>query len=264
MISVERVYNKLEKQAEFTSAVELAAILEANTSEVRQRLNELGKRVTSNEQDEWRVVDNVVQRLELSSLSTSEIEERDELENKVQQAFLVAGQALKILRDKRLYRQTHTSFVSYVKDRFDFTRRAADYLISASEVFDNLKREQIVLGINVLPTKESQCRELAKLTREQQSSGWITAVERAGNKVPPARIIKQVVQEIKGDPEMINPKHKKDGPVLIPGIGVEYIAVLDEETHSLLKEYMQRVGKATFNGAIRQLLDEEKQRKDPV
>ena len=42
MISVERVYNKLEKQAEYLSVVELAMMLEASTSEVRQRLNELG------------------------------------------------------------------------------------------------------------------------------------------------------------------------------------------------------------------------------
>ena len=105
---------------------------------------------------------------------------------------------------------------------------------------------------------------MAKSLPEQQYKGWSASIERAGGKVPSARIIKQVVDQIRGVEPEIHQKPKKDGPVLVPGIGIEYVAVLDEETHSLLKEYMQRVGKATFNGAIRQLLDEEKQRNDFV
>ena len=204
---------------------------------------------------------NLVASSSRSPLSHAEIELKNQLENTVSQAFFIAGQALKELRDKRLYRETHNSFISYVKDRFDFTRRAADYLISASEVMENLKREQIVFDTNVLPTKESQCREVAKLPPEQQPQGWLTSVEKAGGKVPSARIIRQVVQELREEEaKVINPKNKKDGPVVVPGIGVEYVAVLNEKTHSLLKEYMQRKGKATFNGAIQQLLDEENQR----
>lgn len=53
MISIERVYNQLEQQPRFISVVELAIMLEANTSEVRQRLYELGDRVTRNEQESW-------------------------------------------------------------------------------------------------------------------------------------------------------------------------------------------------------------------
>ncbi len=75
--------------------------------------------------------------------------------------------SLKQLRDKRLYRSTHNSFKFYVRDRFDFTRRAADYLIASAEVMKNLKREQFVLGTNVLPTRESHCRPLAKLSPQE-------------------------------------------------------------------------------------------------
>lgn len=53
---------------------------------------------------------------------------------------------------------------------------------------------------------------------------------------------------------------KKDGIVRLPGIGIEYVAHLEEETYYLLKEYQEKIGTATFNGAIRRLLDEEKQR----
>ena len=126
------------------------------------------------------------------------------------------------------------------------------------------EREQFVLSINVLPTKESQCRELAKLTVEQQPTAWLKSVEKAGNRVPPARIIKDVVKEIRGKPKMKPKMNKTDGIVRVPGIGIEYVAHLEEETYWLLKEYQEKIGTPTFNGAIRRLLDEEKQRNESV
>ena len=164
---------------------------------------------------------------------------------------------------------TRTAIGFYVNERFDFTRAAAYYLISASQVVENLKCQPLV---DILPTNERQCREVAKLSLQQQHSGWLKAVERAGNKIPSARIIKQVVREvrlahaeetsadfltqIKGEPQMKPKKNQTDGMVRVPGIGIEYVAHLEEETYYLLKEYQQRIGAATFNGAIRRLLDE--------
>ena len=55
---------------------------------------------------------------------------------------------------------------------------------------------------------------------------------------------------------------KKDGIVRVPGIGIEYVAHLDESTYFLLKDYQQQVGSATFNGAIRRLLDEQNRRNE--
>jgi hypothetical protein len=256
IITVEQVYQQLEHQSSYISVVELAMMLEAeaSASEVRQRLNELGHLVQQNEQDEWRVVGNLVQKLELSPLSQMEVQERDELENTVQQAFLMAGQALKTLRDKRLYRETHSTFESYIRDRFDFTKRKAYYLIDAFEIVNNLKSEPMV---HLLPTNERQCREIAKLPAQKRGKAWSQAIEEAGGKVPPARIVKQVVTQIKGESEM---KLNKDGIVRLPGIGIEYVAHLDEETYWMLKDYKNRLGVATFNGAIRRLLDKEKQR----
>ena len=81
--------------------------------------------------------------------------------------------------------------------RFDFTRRAADYLISSAEVMENLKREQIVLRTNVLPSRESHCRPLAKLSPQEQTVAWDRAVEKAGGKMPSSRVISEAVREIK-------------------------------------------------------------------
>ncbi len=275
MIELDLVHQELARQPNYTSVVELAMILEANVSEVRQRLNELGDRVSRNEHDEWRIVlkdiaphiGDLVEKLERLPLSEEEIQERNELENTVSQAFFVAGQALKTLRDKRLYRETHSTFEAYIKDKFEFKKSAAYYLINASEVVENLKRPQFVdknpqIEIQVLPTKESQCRPIAKLAPERQREIWYSAVERAGGRVPSARIVKEVVNEIKGVEPVFNSNKKKDGPVRVSGIGVEYVAVLEEETYWMLKEYQSEVGVPTFNGAIRRLLDEEKSRSD--
>ena len=256
MISENLVFVQLAQVDDYIGIVELAIALEASVSEVRQRLNDLGDRVEHNHQDEWRVVRNIVPS---SILSEAEKEERDNLERTVEQAFFVAGKALKILRDKRLYRETHNSFKSYMKDRFDFTRRAADYLISAAEVVDNLKREQFVLGTNVLPTKESQCRSLAKLPPEKQQIAWRKAVDKAGGKVPSSRIIEETVKEIKlvGNSDKADEKIK---PVprevnYTAGIGVEYTVRLDELTYNRLQTYQDKIGSATKSGAIARLLD---------
>ncbi len=228
MISSELLLVQLAKVDDYICIVELAMSLETSVSQVRHRLKELGERVEHNDKDEWRVVKNVVSE---SILSEAEKVERDSLERTVQQAFYVAGEALKILRDKRLYRETHATFESYVRDRFDFTKRAAYYLIDAHEVVNNLKAvlpsasedalkdiskciplgtpsdnaesllksEQIVHSnkSTILPTKESQCRYLAGHPPEIQRRAWSRAVELAGGKkVPPARLVKQAVREI--------------------------------------------------------------------
>ena len=74
-------------------------------------------------------MENLVRELPVSPLSIEEIEERNRLENTVQQAFFLAGQALKQLRDRKLYRETHSTFADYVRARFDYSKRAAYYLI---------------------------------------------------------------------------------------------------------------------------------------
>ena len=273
MISSELVFIQLAQQSCYVCIVELAMILETSVSEVRQRLKELGDRVEHNDKDKWRIVNNIIpERI----LSEEEKAERDELECTVQQAFFVAGKALRLLRDKRLYRETHSTFKSYVRDRFDFTRRAADYLISAADIVENLKaadslspsdntqpllkREQFVLKTDVLPTKESQCRSLAKLSPEEQRHAWNRAVELAGNKVPSSRLVKEAVREIKSIDDGSAETSATNKPSFrevnyMAGMGVEYTVKFDEETYFRLKAYQDKIGSATKSGAVARLLD---------
>ncbi|MEO0836297.1 MAG: hypothetical protein AAFY16_09975, partial [Cyanobacteria bacterium J06642_3] len=235
--------------------------------------------VEHNDKDEWRVVKSVVSE---RILSEAEKAERDSLELTVQQAFFIAGKALKDLRDKRLYRETHSTFESYVRDRFDFTKRAAYYLIDAHEVVNNLKAalnsapsddadsllksEQIVHSnkSTILPTKESQCRDLAGHSPKIQCKAWSRAVELAGGKVPPARLVKQAVKEItQSDNQEQNSNLEVKGSVepsfrevnYTAGIGVEYTVRFDEETYFRLQAYQDKIGSATKSGAVARLLD---------
>lgn len=279
MISSELLLVQLAKVDDYICIVELAMSLEASVSQVRHRLKELGDRVEHNDKDEWRVVKSVVSE---RILSEAEKAERDSLELTVQQAFFIAGKALKDLRDKRLYRETHSTFESYVRDRFDFTKRAAYYLIDAHEVVNNLKAalnsapsddadsllksEQIVHSnkSTILPTKESQCRDLAGHSPKIQCKAWSRAVELAGGKVPPARLVKQAVKEItQSDNQEQNSNLEVKGSVepsfrevnYTAGIGVEYTVRFDEETYFRLQAYQDKIGSATKSGAVARLLD---------
>ena len=252
MISEDLVFVQLAQVEDYICIVELACALEASVAEVRQRLKDLGDRVENNGHDQWRVVRKIVPK---NLLTEEERIERDHLENTVQQAFVIAGDALKQLRDKRLYRETHDNFESYVKDRFDFSKRNAYYLIDAVEVVNNLKSEQFVHSTKILPTKPSQCRLLAKLPPEQQREVWRTAVEKAQGKVPSAKIVEQIVsQDTSGLKIKENPRDKEI--IYKPGTGIDYVVHLDEETYLMLQTYQDRIGTATKRGAIRRLLED--------
>ena len=128
----------------------------------------------------------------------TEQEERDllRLERKVERAFFEAGQSLKELRERRLYRATHNTFEEYCRERFDYTRRRPYQLIEAAEIYDNLS-EKCVKFLHILPTKEGQVQPLSQLALEEQADAWTAAVEEAGGKVPTGRIVKEVVRRIK-------------------------------------------------------------------
>ncbi|AUB42280.1 Site-specific DNA-cytosine methylase [Nostoc flagelliforme CCNUN1] len=81
-----------------------------------------------------------VTAVEVPELTEEEQRDRLHLERKVEKAVFEAGKALMELRDRRLYRSTHSTFEEYCKDRFGFQRRHPYRLIEASAVFDNLMK----------------------------------------------------------------------------------------------------------------------------
>jgi hypothetical protein len=136
----------------------------------------------------------------LESLTVEEESERLRLERKVERAFIEAGLALQVLRDKRLWRSTHYSFKEYCSERFGFSKSQSYRLIDAVEISKNIYGEVPNWGQNktiVLATAESQLRPLKRLKEpEQQQEAWRESVERAGGKVPTASLVKEVVEKM--------------------------------------------------------------------
>jgi hypothetical protein len=131
--------------------------------------------------------------VDFSELSPEEESERLHLERQVERSFYTAGLALKQLRDGRYYRSTHKTFEEYCQDRFSYTRRAVNYLIAGAEVVENLGTN----GSQILPTSERQVRPMTSLEPPQQREVWQLAIIEAGERVPPASIVKDIVQRIR-------------------------------------------------------------------
>ena len=162
-------------------------------------------------------------------LTEEEQSDRLFLERKVERAFYEAGKALQELRDRRLYRSTHRTFESYCQERFGFSRRHVNYLITAVDVVDNLKMgtsrsqnpvtdemgtsrsQNPVAGemgtsrSQILPANEYQIRPLGQLKPDQQREAWQKAIEEVGGKMPSHRIVKDVVQRIRERTRVPNP-----------------------------------------------------------
>ncbi len=179
----------------------------------------------------------------VEELSPEEAADRQRLELKVERAFHEAGLALRDLRDRRLYRNTHKAWEQYCQDRFGYTYRFANLKISAADVFDNLLSNcsQAKLGSNcsqILPTRENQCRELAKLDSEQQPEAWLEAIQRTpGKKMPTASTVKAVVLEMKGVVDHL--KQKKPAP---PEFALGNVVEIKAVKHSPLRPFARMWG----------------------
>ncbi len=112
-------------------------------------------------------------------LSADEGEELVKLESVVETAmehFWRAGQALREIRDKGLYRQTHDTFESYCLDKWNMSRPEAYRQIGAASVVDDLEIKE---GEPV-PTTASQTRPLMKLkTPALRREAWALACEKS-------------------------------------------------------------------------------------
>lgn len=106
------------------------------------------------------------------------------------QTFVEVGTALMEIRDSRLYRDSHTTFEDYCRERWGFSRSRAHRLIEAAEVTSDL----LPTG-NILPTSERQVRPLASLPAEDRATVWQAAVETAPNGKVTAAHVERTVNE---------------------------------------------------------------------
>ena len=125
------------------------------------------------------------------------IEERNELERcevvikQGLKTFVEVGQALMLIREKKLYRVEYGTFKDYCEEKWGFKERRVYELMNSSKVIDNLENCAIA---QVLPQNESQARPLTKLEPELQAEAWQKTVEQHGENITQKKV-EEVVKE---------------------------------------------------------------------
>ena len=128
-----------------------------------------------------------------STLTDAEALELSSLEATVERslkAFWEIGQALRQIRDRRLYRQDFSTFEDYCTNRWEMSRRWAYQLIEAATVYENVRH-----GAQILPANERQLRPLTALPSQEQPRAWAQAVSTARNGKLTAFHVARVVEE---------------------------------------------------------------------
>lgn len=206
-------------------------------------------------------------------LSDNEIAERAELEKGVDDAILsiratcrMGDRLLKILHDKKLYRNTHKTWDAYCKERFGFTKGQANRRISFANLIENLEEvainqsltdgsskqgDLVPVGI-ILPDREGQARPLLKLeTPEQQHQAWKRAQEATGAEQPPATAVAKAVKEIEqGEAIEAEPAPEPEPKP------EDKLAAINEKLDFYKTEYLKYQGKYQDESGSRQLAEQ--------
>jgi hypothetical protein len=107
--------------------------------------------------------------------------------------FEEVGNALKEIRDRKLFQPRYPKFNDYLKERWDMTSRYGNYQIKATEIMCRLRAE----NFSSLPTRETHIRELTRLPDQKLVQVWQEVLNESGGKVT-AAAIKEVVQRHQG------------------------------------------------------------------
>jgi site-specific DNA-methyltransferase (adenine-specific) len=123
------------------------------------------------------------------------ISERNELERcevvikQGLQTFVEVGQALMLIRDKRLYRAEFGTFEKYCQDKWQLSKRRGYELINASVIVENVRH-----AAQIQPQNQRQTIPLTKLEPEIQREAWQETVNRHGENITQKKV-QEVVKE---------------------------------------------------------------------
>ena len=119
-----------------------------------------------------------------------------ELEKTVHMAirsFLILGDALREIRDSRLYREKHPTFEDYCQDQFQFTRHRAFQLIEAARCGNRL----LTIVNTEPPSNEGQVRPLVKVSEEIAAEAWRRA-SLAKQRPITGKIVSEALRQVLG------------------------------------------------------------------
>lgn len=112
--------------------------------------------------------------------------------------FVEVGRALKHVRDKKLYRDTHGTFAAYIKERWGMSRDWADKTIRSAGAVDRIESADNCME---KLTVASQARALSGAPEEKQADVWREVneeCEATGEKVT-AKKVEEAVARIGDD-----------------------------------------------------------------
>ena len=140
----------------------------------------------------------------LSDDERTEFDKQREVVRKGLGVFVVVGRALALIRDKKLYRETHDSFDTFVMDEWEMSKSHTNRQIVASQLVRKLSKS------DVKPVTESQVRPLTRLKPALAEACWNRAVGIAGvGGQVTADIVKQAVVEMSPKREAKTTRNKK-------------------------------------------------------
>ena len=75
----------------------------------------------------------------LTAVELSELDKHEEIIKRGLKTFADVGNALLAIRDAGLYRENHTTFEEYCKERWGIARRTAYQLMDGAKVVENVR-----------------------------------------------------------------------------------------------------------------------------
>ena len=130
----------------------------------------------------------------ITSLTKTESHRLSELEAVIIQGletFVEVGHALKEIRSSRLYRQQHSTFDDYCREKWGWSKTHSNRLIEAGDIVESLAP----IGVTP-PATESQARELGRIKDpDERNRVWVKIAETHRPENITARIIREAVEE---------------------------------------------------------------------
>ncbi|MEM1242019.1 MAG: hypothetical protein AAGI45_19470 [Cyanobacteria bacterium P01_H01_bin.26] len=114
--------------------------------------------------------------------------------NQATQAFFVeVGDAFRLIRDERLYKNSYSNFEDYCKERWGYSKRHVNRLCEGAGIWHQLESSDLV---SILPTTERQVRNLTPIDLEQRIEAWTDAVEASAAGQPTVTEVQQAVKRV--------------------------------------------------------------------
>lgn len=166
----------------------------------------------------------------LTSQEKIELEQCEAVIAKGWETFVEVGKALANIRDKKLYRTTHRTFEAYCRERWQYRKSYAYYLINAAQVVTYLST--IVDKKELLPSCEAQVRPLVGLDPTQIKEIWQEATN-GGTSRNTEKDVRELAKKHRQQSSVYKPRKKADRKAQLKPNGnlslAGLIDVLEEE-----------------------------------